>query len=277
MKKMYSHKILKTPATLLFFLLLLCSTNAFTQGAKTQVYAVIVGINNYNSCDPSGSSNLRYCVKDAQSFHSLLLSTGVPAANMQVLTDDGATAANIKAAMRRLFSKAGSNDRVIFYFSGHGDNGNFITGNCRSSLKHSEVKNEFKASRAGSKYCFADACYSGGIKAMGAAGTPLAQPTEDEVQERHKNLQAQGPNVVVFISSRAHETSIEHGLLGNGIFTYFLLKGLKGEADANADKIITILELFQYVSNGVKRHTNYEQNPVMFGSFKHHQPVLRLK
>ena len=39
--------------------------------------------------------------------------------------------------------------------------------------------------------------------------------------------------------------------LGHGVFTYYLLDGLKGKADLDADGIITVDEAYTYVSKKV--------------------------
>lgn len=70
------------------------------------------------------------------------------------------------------------------------------------------------------------------------------------------------------MSSRADEYSIEHPWVGHGFFTQALLKGLRGKADANKDKKITVRELFNYVYNDVQHSTaNMEasQHPQLIG------------
>jgi uncharacterized caspase-like protein len=49
-----------------------------------------------------------------------------------------------------------------------------------------------------------------------------------------------------------------------GLFTYYLLRGFKGDADANRDGIVTVNELYQYVRNTVSvraRLTGKNQTP----------------
>ena len=48
---------------------------------------------------------------------------------------------------------------------------------------------------------------------------------------------------------------------GHGVFTYFLLRGLKGEADKNHDGVVTAGELFAYLERAVPEATNGKQNP----------------
>ena len=77
--------------------------------------------------------------------------------------------------------------------------------------------------------------------------------------------------VVVFMSCRENETSIQSGELGQGVFTYFLLKGMNGSADKNMDKVVTIEELFYYVRDSTYSYTrknwNHSQCPIMYGKF----------
>ena len=59
--------------------------------------------------------------------------------------------------------------------------------------------------------------------------------------------------LTVFTAAGEAEISSGYPEQRHGIFTYFLLKGLQGAADANADKKITVGELFNYLKPNVKR------------------------
>jgi uncharacterized caspase-like protein len=48
---------------------------------------------------------------------------------------------------------------------------------------------------------------------------------------------------------------------GHGVFTWALLEGLRGAADADADRFVTAGELFGYVSARVREETGFQQNP----------------
>lgn len=60
---------------------------------------------------------------------------------------------------------------------------------------------------------------------------------------------------------------------GHGVFIYFLLKGLKGEADYNKDGKITLGELIPFISEQVRRATRNYQSPTVAGKF---DPALSL-
>ena len=75
------------------------------------------------------------------------------------------------------------------------------------------------------------------------------------------------------MSSKGKEYSLEDGGLRQGIFSHYLIKGLRGEADKNSNKTITIRELFDYVSKGVKEYTVGAQTPLIAGDYDENMPV----
>jgi uncharacterized caspase-like protein len=67
----------------------------------------------------------------------------------------------------------------------------------------------------------------------------------------------------VITASDISESSFEDAKWGDGhgVFTYYLLRGLKGEADANHDGVVTAGELFNYLERSVRQATDGKQNP----------------
>jgi uncharacterized caspase-like protein len=76
---------------------------------------------------------------------------------------------------------------------------------------------------------------------------------------------ATGKGRVILTASGANEVSGEDDDLRHGVFTYFLLEGLRGKADTDRDSIITVDEVYRYVSREVPRATGQEQHPVKKG------------
>jgi uncharacterized caspase-like protein len=60
--------------------------------------------------------------------------------------------------------------------------------------------------------------------------------------------------------------SAENDELKHGVFTYYLVEGLKGMADADEDGLITVEEVYRYVSDKVPQATGQEQHPVKKGT-----------
>ncbi|MGZ3569085.1 MAG: caspase family protein, partial [Thermodesulfobacteriota bacterium] len=75
----------------------------------------------------------------------------------------------------------------------------------------------------------------------------------------------QGKGRVIITASDANEVSAEKDELKHGVFTYYLLEGLRGKADLDGDGVITIDELYRYVSMKVPPATGQNQHPVLKG------------
>ncbi len=79
------------------------------------------------------------------------------------------------------------------------------------------------------------------------------------------------------MSSKAEETSLESSGLRQGVFSHFLIRGLKGEADKNSDKVVTIQELFDFVFGNVRDYAGNRQSPVLKGTYDPMMPVAVLR
>jgi uncharacterized caspase-like protein len=116
----------------------------------------------------------------------------------------------------------------------------------------------------------ADACHSGGvgqsydIARRGSRGIEI-NPISSGLQ----NLSKVGDGVAVISASDDKQFSQESREWGggHGVFTYFLLKGLQGEADYNKDGRVTLGELIPYLSEQVRRETKNAQSPTVSGKF----------
>jgi hypothetical protein len=109
-----------------------------------------------------------------------------------------------------------------------------------------------------------DACFSGGSeKGMLIKN---ASPVTVLVTEPVFTLK----NASVFTSSTGDQVSSWYPSKRHGLFTYYFLKGLKGEADLNKDGKITAGELDSYLSQEVtymaRRVHQREQTPQMIGA-----------
>ncbi|MBO4307873.1 MAG: caspase family protein [Bacteroidales bacterium] len=234
----------------LLLLLILLTPGA---SAFAKVYLVSVGISDY----PGTANDLRLSAGDARAMTRLYQNKSGLVYRM--LLNEEATVENIVSTMRRVFVSAGETDIVVFFFSGHGYPGGFRAYN--GQLTYTQVRNAMSVSKSRYKMIFADACFAGDIRTGGrTSATTIAA--------------AKRANVLLFLSSRGNEVSYERTSLGNSIFTAYMLKGLKGEADANHDNVITAKELFIYVNGNVSRATSGKQHPVMWGKFEDTMPIM---
>ncbi len=212
-------------------------------------YILSVGIADY----PGTWNDLNLPANDAKAVASLYKTCNK--AHTVLLLNENATADNIINTAKVLFQKAGKQDVIIFFFSGHGATGCFCAYD--GNLEYSELRSVFASSKATSKIIFADACLAGGMRQGGHTG--------------HHTL---GSDVMLFLSSRDDEYSMESAGMKNGFFTSCLVRCLKGGADSNKDRIITARELYEGVSKGVVKLSNDRQHPVMWGNFNDNMSVI---
>ena len=241
---------------LLFILLALSSLSA----TGRTIYVLSVGIRDYRYI-----SDLQKTENDAREFSELYMTH---TKNVTTLLGSQATRENILSSLRSCFAKAGADDIVVFFFSGHGDKGGLCAYDTkgRSTLvTYAEVQKAIGSCKAANKQLFIDACYSGGLR----DGKKTARPA---TTARPPLSDTQG--IMLFLRSRTGETSQENRWADNGFFTQYLIKGLKGAADTDSDRIITAKEIFTYVSAKVSERTRKKQNPVMWGKFNDNMHIL---
>lgn len=239
-------------------------------GRNVRIWAVIVGVGRYTAM-PS----LRFTDDDAYRVYSFLKSPeggSLPDNQIAVLVDESATRQNILRTMREYFLKADVNDVILFYFSGHGLDGCFLPfdfDGYNNRLRHDEIKQVLAQSRAKHKICIADACHSGSL----THGLAAKGPAPVSINVFYKAFEDTKGGVALLMSSKAEELSLEDHGLRQGVFTYYLLNGLRGDADYNRDNIITITELYRYVYAKVRQYTANAQTPVLTGDFDQNMPI----
>ena len=239
--------------------LMILMTCIVVMSVQAKVYLVAVGIddNSHNGC-----STLKTCVNDVNIIDWVYKKNGEKSKSRKavtlVLLDSRATASNVEQAMTKLYARAGKNDQVVFFFSGHGGTGDIVCYD--KTLSYDRVRAAMAKSKSKQKIIYIDACMSGSLRQQ--AGTS---------QRRFNDS-----NVMLFMSSRNSETSGagDGDFKKNSTFTRYLQRGLKGGADLNKDRRITARELFKFVNEGVKTETYGSQNPVMWGKFDNNMVVM---
>ncbi len=238
---------------------------------EVKIWAVIVGVSSY-----AHMPSLKYTDDDAYQIYAFLKSPeggALPNAQIRLLIDENATRQNILAGMNDVLLKADENDVVLMYYSGHGLPGMFLPidfDGYSNNLSHSEVLEVFKNSKAKHKLCIADACHSGSLL---ASRSPFNQQLEEFYQE-YDNTEG---GTALIMSSKSEEVSLETSGLRQGIFSHFLIRGLNGEADVNGNDIVTVTELFDFISVGVKQYTRNAQQPSIAGNFDKNMPISTVR
>lgn len=250
----------------------LASAPEATFDPSMKIYAIVVGVAKYNHMPV-----LNYTDDDAYRMYAHLMSPQGGALSKEQLTiliDEDATKKKILQNMKETFAKADSNDMVMLYFSGHGLKGAFIPfdfDGFNNKLFHEEVKAVFDASNAKFKICIADACHSGSLNGLAARGSVTS--ASSVIANYYKAFDEVKSGTALLLSSKAEETSLESSGLRQGIFSHFLMRGLEGEADVDANTVVTIQELFDYIHKNVRAYTGNWQTPILDGNFDKRMPV----
>jgi uncharacterized caspase-like protein len=242
---------------------------AATTVPDVKIWSVIIGVANYKHMPV-----LRYTDDDAYRIYAFLKSPeggAVADEQIKVLVDEAATKQNILAAIREVFFKASPNDLVMLYFSGHGITGAFLPidyDGLNNKLFHEDINGLLRQCKAKYKLCIADACHSGSM-----LSTRSTEANSNTIAGFYSALAQAQAGTALIMSSKSEETSLEASGLRQGVFSHFLIRGLKGEGDTNNDKIVTIQELFEFVYQNVRTYTGNQQSPIIRGDYDHRMIV----
>jgi hypothetical protein len=239
-----------------------------------QKYALIIGISRYKN-NSRGIPNLAYADVDANSIYEFLQKPeggGFSPANMLLLSNEQATFARIHEAVTNFVARASVNDLLLIFFAGHGAPDRFALQNLYLIAHDTDVNNMSETALSMPKLrryldenikskrvvLLMDACHSAGISPEGTRdlGNNLAN-------QYLAKLLYQEEGRAIITSSDVNELSLESQKWGHGVFTYYVLEGLKGNADANGDRLVSVGELFRYVRQKVRLDTSFQQNPRM--------------
>ena len=258
-------------------------------------WAVVIGIGHY---DRPAIPGLQYSVADAEAFYQILVGkANFKKENVVLLTDKTEkrpTLRNIKWALGTFLARSAlKDDLVIIYYAGHGapevdPRGTEPDGLAKylvpsdadpddlysTGLPMDEVQTIFGRIEADQVVVFLDACYSGAAGGRTfASRRTRASRLDDVFLDRITHSKGR----VIVTASQASEVSIELPELSHGIFTYYLVQGLRGAADLDRDGIVSLQELYQYLEQEVSRRSRSvggNQHPVMKGQLEGPLPVV---
>lgn len=212
----------------------------FISSART--FVLVTGVSNYEN----STMNLSQTTKDAKEFRKVI---ETQTKDVTLLTSKYANKAKIIESLQAICNRAGENDRIVFFYSGHGTKGGLYVFD--GLLLYLDIINTLSTSDAKEKLVFIDACNAGSVNINVEANLRNAELNDD----------AEGTDITFFVSSRGDELSAESPAIGASYFTQALIKGMRGKADDNADKKITVVELFKYIFNDVTKRTKGAQHP----------------
>ncbi len=241
-------------------------------------YAMVIGISKYKEVNP-----LNFADKDAIAFFDYLVNKNGMALdpnNVMLFVNEKATLANIGNTLSDIINKnLKKGDRVIFFFAGHGDyDANILKDQALLLLYAAPRQNYFQnifggdfistaqlnssfieplANRGCEVLLFIDACHATGLNKTLSGGTEGGKITMGALQ----NMTS--PVKIYSCKSSQYSLEGEQWGGGRGLFSYVLMEALYGMADADNDKVITLMELQRYLEDNIPKMSEHKQFPIV--------------
>ena len=245
-------------------------------------YAIVIGIEQYRQKLPKAD----FAEHDAQTMTEYLTKVmGYPEENVVTLANDRAALGDLTKYFEKWLPNNVEKDGSVFiYYSGHGapnpktgdaylvpydGDPSFIdeTGYSLKRLYESLGKLQAKEIIVALDSCFSGA---GGRSVLAKGARPLVMTMEKSVVPS---------NVAVLSAASGEQISSTYEEKGHGLFTYFMLKGIKSEGDTNGDGKVEIGELFEYIKPQVERIArkvyNNEQLPQLIAPVEKQRIFLK--
>jgi hypothetical protein len=224
---------------------------------KKRRFGIFIGINDYASL----GSRLMFPSNDAHAMADAFRSGSGLQNTVVTLIDAGATREHLLSSMEDIARQVQPEDQVWLYFAGIGFQygsqpssylalaGTQAASLQAGSLSSDELLRWVKDLKAKQVLLLIDACYSGGMLHRGISLSPASSAAYRAQIEKRSGR-------VLIAAGQADQLAFEDANLGHGIFTYYLLRGLAGAADADSDGYITAMELSSYVTSEVAGHSS---------------------
>ena len=235
---------------------------------------IIIGIEKYQNLN---NIDAPYANRDAKAFKAYAnIALGIPNNNLKVLIDEDATRGELLKSLKIWLPQItrGKEKDIYIFFAGHGlasDDGKdlhilphngdpiLLEDTALSRIQMFDLINKVSPK---SVTMFFDTCYSGQTRSeqMLIAGLRPVRIVAEEQDTPN--------NFTIFTASNYDQTSGSINEAEHGIFSYYLMKGLEGNADANKDKKLTNGELIAYLKNNVSQEAftqNRSQEPMLAG------------
>ena len=260
-------------------------------------WAVVIGVGRYNS---TAIPQLQYSVADAELVQQVLVGQGgFKKENVLLITDKTErkpTLRDLKWALGTFLARsAKKDDLIMIFFAGHGapevdPRGAESDGLAKylvpsdadpndlysTALPMDEFQTIFDRIEAERVVVFVDACYSG---AAGGRTFASKRTRAARVDEVFLDRLTRSKGRAILTASRGSEVSLEVPERGHGLFTRYLVQGLRGAADLDRDGIVSLQELYQYLEQQVSqksRSIGGNQHPVMKGELEGLMPLIKV-
>ena len=237
-----------------------------TLPVKAEKWALLVGINDY----PNDISPLRYCVADVEAFRQALVNVaGFKEDKIFLMTDQmrgqmEPTNINVIKRLGILSKQIKADDTFVFYFSGHGivnDESSFLLAANSdtatvdtlelSAIPLDRVSKILSTVKAQQLLTVIDACRNNPETGRSNQDNLLSDNFTRGFKIRRSSSNSGNPSVsATLYACNVGERAYEWAEKGHGVFSYYLLEGLNGEA-VNSQGEVTVTGLAEYTQSHV--------------------------
>ena len=221
------------------------AAHADGDGVRTRRFALMAGFNDGGPTRPK----LQFAVSDAQTMTRVLKTLGGVMPEDLLLVQDDSSAALLSALDRLSKMVAGAytpgvRREVVVYYSGHSDEQGLLIGGER--ISYDDLRQRIQSIPAEVRLAILDSCASGAFtRHKGGVRRPPFLMDSSANARGHAFL----------TSSAVNEVAQESNRIGASFFTHYLVSGLRGAADANRDRRVTLQEAYQFASAETLAHT----------------------
>ena len=237
--------------------------------SNSNALALIIGVDSYKSTP----ARAMYADSDAKAFSDYASQKlGIPTNRIKTLINDGAGERELLLSVKSWLSRSVNQNQsdVYIFFAGHGlasDDGSKMyllpyDGAPEllddTAILRDRLFSDIASANPRSVTVFLDTCYSGTTRGTDVliASRPIAiKAMEQSIPD----------NFTVMTAARGDQTAKPLEEAKHGMFSYFLMKGMEGEADQNQDNKITAGELHSYVQSNVIQQSSGSQTPELQG------------
>ncbi|MEC4984476.1 MAG: caspase family protein [Oscillatoria sp. PMC 1068.18] len=221
---------------------------------EEKVFLLLVGVSEYE--DKKNLHPLNYAEADCQELATAFTEATQKFNNQKIFvhhknSKQTPDLAAVRNSLQEIVTSANPQDKLIVYFSCHGilhENQQAVlcltntqTQTLANSLTMQELLTKLNDCPAKQQLVILDACHSGGLTLRG-----INLKLVETLQQQAKEQARQKKNFYALLSCDEDQQSWEFSELGHGVFTYYLIRGLQGEA-ADSEGIIEVKGLYKYV------------------------------
>jgi uncharacterized caspase-like protein len=239
----------------------------------TQKKALVVGISDYTNLQQPD-----FCKNDGKEVYDVLTSLGYEISDKNKLIGK-AMGTKIKDTIYDFFDDKTDNpdDTLLFYYSGHGvpgDDGNIYLASSdtdpdkpyRRGFSFEELRMRMQNTIPTRVVVILDCCYSGSAKISKGGEDDAAKVGRLILEEKMRKL-PEGQGKYILSSSQSHQEAYALTTGEHSIFTYYLLKGLRGNTDSiDSGDNVTPQSLGNYVIRAIMSlpsHERPKQRPML--------------